>query len=88
LKRVFNAVTRRICEAIADIRKVVPTDSVEKNMTREIWQKEWKKKKEDTSSSVFTLLFGCYISGADNDHISDFYALKTSLVIVHSIALK
>jgi hypothetical protein len=74
-------------ESIADIRQVVPEDSVDKIITREIWQQKWRKKKEETSSSVSTLHFGHYISGADCDEISDFHALKTSLALVHGIAL-
>jgi hypothetical protein len=74
-------------ESIADIRAVVPEDSVDRIITREIWQQKWKKKKEETSSSVSTLHFGHYISGADCDVISDFHALKTSLALVHGIAL-
>jgi hypothetical protein len=83
----FEEATKRIMESIADIRKIVPEDSVDKIITREIWQKKWKKKKEETSSSVSTLHFGHYISGADCDEISDFHALKTSLALVHGIAL-
>jgi hypothetical protein len=74
-------------ESIADIRQIVPEDSVDRIITREIWQQKWRKKKEETSSSVSTLHFGHYISGADCDEISDFHALKTSLALVHGIAL-
>lgn len=49
--------------------------------------KKWKKKKEETLSSVSTLHFGHYISGAHLDQISDFDALKTSLALAHGIAL-
>jgi hypothetical protein len=83
----FHAATRRICEAIADFRCVVPADSVDHIITREIWQQKWKGKKEETSSSVSKLHFGHYISGAHSDQISDFHALKTSLALVHGIAL-
>jgi hypothetical protein len=83
----FDEATKRICEALADIRRVVPEDSVEKIITKEIWQKKWKGKKEETSSSVSTLHFGHYISGAHSDQISDFHALKTSLALVHGISL-
>jgi hypothetical protein len=83
----FEEATKRLMESIADIRQTVPEDSVDKIITREIWQQKWKKKREATSSSVSTLHFGHYISGADCDEISDFHALKTSLAIVHGIAL-
>lgn len=84
----FHEATRRICEAVADFREIVPEDSVDHIITREIWQKKWKRKKEETSSSVSTLHFGHYISGAHSDTISDFHALKTSLALVHGISLK
>ena len=84
----FHDATRRLMEAIADIRQVVPEDSVDRIITREIWQQKWKKKREETASSVSTLHFGHYISGADSDEISDFHALKTSLALVHGIALE
>jgi hypothetical protein len=66
---------------------VVPQDSVDHIITREIWQQKWKGKKEETSSLVSKLHFGHYISGAHSDQISDFHALKTSLALVHGIAL-
>lgn len=84
----FHEGTKCICKATADIRRVVKEDLVDHILTREIWQQKWKKKKEDTSSSVSKLHSGHYISGAYLDKISDFYALKTSLAIVHEIALK
>jgi hypothetical protein len=84
----FDEATKRLMESIADIRQIVPEDSVDRIITREIWQQKWKKKKEETSSSVSTLHFGHYISGADCDEISDFHALKTSLALVHGISLK
>jgi hypothetical protein len=62
----------------------VPEDSIDKIITREIWQQQGLKKDENTSSSVSTLHFRYYISGADNNHISNFHALKTSLT-VHGI---
>ena len=84
----FHLATRRICESIADIRSVVPQDSVDHIITQEIWQQQkWKGKKEETSSSVSKLHFGHYISDAHSDQISDFHALKTSLALVHGIAL-
>eukprot|EP00956_Cyclotella_meneghiniana_P010715 scaffold14988_cov36-Cyclotella_meneghiniana.AAC.2 len=83
----FDTATRRIMKVIADIRATVPVDSVDRIISTEIWQQRWKRKNEDTSSSVSQLHFGHYISGADSDVISDFHALKTSLALVHGIAL-
>jgi hypothetical protein len=50
----FGAATKRICEVIADIRRTVPEDSVDQIITRKIWQQKWKKKDENTASSVST----------------------------------
>ena len=83
----FDAATKRLMVAIADVRQIVPEDAVEKIISTEIWQQRWKKKREETSSSVSQLHFGHYISGADSDIISNFHALKTSLALVHGIAL-
>ena len=83
----FHAATRKLLEEAASIRGTIPQDSVDRIITREIWQQKWKKKREETASSVSTLHFGHYISGADSDEISDFHALKTSLALVHGIAL-
>ena len=54
----FDCATRRICESIAHFRFMVPEDSVDNIITREIWQQRWLKKDENTSSSVSTLHFG------------------------------
>jgi hypothetical protein len=83
----FHEATRRFMESVAEIRSEIPVDSVDRIITQEIWQQKWKKKKEETSSSVSGLHFGHYISGAHSDEISDFHALKTSLAIVHGISL-
>jgi len=83
----FHEATRRICESVADFRETIPQDSVDRIITREIWQQKWKKKREETSSSVSKLHFGHYITGADSDTISDFHALKVSLALVHGIAI-
>ena len=83
----FHASTRRLLESIADIRRQVPSDSIDNIITREIWQQKWRKKKEKTASSVSKLHFGHYITGANSDCISDFHALKTSLALVHGIAI-
>ena len=83
----FHEGTKRLMESIADIRQQVPIDSVDTIITREVWQQKWKKKKEQTASSVSKLHFGHYITGANSDCISDFHALKTSLALVHGIAI-
>ena len=54
----FHKATRWICESVADFRDTILQDSVDLIITREIWQQKWKKKREETSSSVSKLHFG------------------------------
>ena len=84
----FHMGTRKVLEAAADFREKIPQDEVDKIIVHKVWQDKWKKKKEETSSSVSKLHFGHYISGAHSDQISDFHAFKTSLALVHGIALQ
>jgi hypothetical protein len=83
----FDHATQRLCNSIAHFPNIIPQDFVDRIISCEIWQQRRRRKREDTSSSVSTLHFGHYITGADNDHIFDFCALKTSLALVHGISL-
>jgi hypothetical protein len=80
--------TRELFEEIAHIRSKVPTDSVNGLILRECWQQRWKKVKEDTSLSQFSLHFGHYIAGTDCDYISQFHALLVLLALKKGIALE
>lgn len=42
----FDKATKRFCKALANIREVVLEDSVDKVITREIWQQKWKGKEK------------------------------------------
>ena len=55
---------------------------------QEPWQQQWKKVKEDTSTSPSGLHFGNYIAGADCGYISKFLALQVSLALKKGIALE
>jgi hypothetical protein len=66
----------------------VPANLVTGVMSREHCQQQWKKVKEDTSSSLSGLHFGHYIAGADCNYISQFHALRVSLALKKGIALK
>jgi hypothetical protein len=55
---------------------------------RERRQQQWKKVKEDTSSSQSGLHFGRYIAGADCEYFSQFHALRISLALKNGIALE
>jgi hypothetical protein len=75
-------------EEIAQIRDMVPQDSVTGLISWERWQQWWKKVKEDTSLSQSSLHFGHYIAGTDCDYISQFHALRVSLALKNGIALE
>jgi hypothetical protein len=67
---------------------IVPVNSVTGIISQERWQQQWKKVKEDTSSSPSGLHFGHYIAGADCNYISQFHALRVSLALKKGIALE
>ena len=84
----MDASTRELFEEIAQIRDMVPQDSVNGLILRERWQQRWKKVKEDTSLPQSGLHFGHYIAGMDCDYISQFHALRVSLALKKGIALE
>ena len=83
----MDETTKEICEEVARIRQMIPTDLASLLVTKDTWQKKWSKLKEDTSSSYSGLHFGHYISGAESDLISQFHAMKTSIALKEGIAL-
>jgi hypothetical protein len=84
----INKATKELFKEIAQIRSIVPPNSVNELISRECWQQRWKKVKEDTCSSQLGLHFGHYIGGADCDYISQFYALQVLLALKKGIALE
>ena len=72
----FHTETRRLMESIMEFCKAIPEDEVDKVITREVWQQKWKKKREETSSSVSKLHFGHYISGAHSEQSRTFMRSK------------
>jgi hypothetical protein len=84
----MDEATRELFEEIAQVCTIVPLDSVKGVISRECWQQQWKKVKEDTSSSQSGLHFGHYIAGADCDYISQFHALCVLLALKKGIALE
>jgi hypothetical protein len=79
--------TTSLFQAIAELSRTFPPNSIAQIITREDWQNTWRKKNENTSSSHSGLHFGHYISGAESNIISDVHALKTSIALYHGIAL-
>ncbi len=84
----IDAATRELFEEIAQIRGMVPSDSVTGLISRERWQQRWGSVKEDTSSSQSGLHFGHYIAGTDCNYISQFHALRVSLALKIGIAME
>ncbi len=80
--------TRELFEEIAHIRSKVLLDSVNGLISQERWQQQWKKVKEDTSSSQSGLHFGHYIAGMDCNYILQFHTLLVSLALKKGIALE
>ncbi len=84
----MDEATRELFDEIAQVRTIVPSDSVMGMISRERWQQQWKKVKEDTSLSQSGLHFGHYVAGADCDYISQFHALRVSLALKKGVALE
>ncbi len=84
----MDEATRELFEEIAQIRTIIPSNSVTGVISRERWQQHWKKVKEDTSLSQSGLQFGHYIAGADCNYILQFHALCISLALKKGIALE
>ena len=83
----MDEATKEICEEVARICQMIPKESASFLITKETRNKKWSKSKEDTSSSYSGLYFGHYISRAENDLISQFHAMKTSIALKEGIAL-
>ena len=84
----MDAATRELFEEIAHIWGMVPLDLVNGLISRERWQQQWKKVKEDTSLSQSGLHFGHYIAGTDCDYISQFHALRVLLALKKGIVIE
>ena len=83
----FDQATREICEECARIRLLVPKDSLNLLITQQDWKRQWKGRRESTSSSESGLHFGHYIAGCESDQIAQFHALKATLVINRGMVL-
>jgi hypothetical protein len=84
----FDQATQEICKECARIQTLIPPDSLDTLITKDDWRRQWRGKKESTSSSESGLHFGHYIAGVALDHISHFHALKASLVLHRGIVLE
>ncbi len=84
----MDKATKELFVEIAQIRSIVPPNSVSGVILRERWQQRWKRMKKDTSSSQSGLHFGHYIAGVDCKYILQFHALRITLALNKGIVLE
>jgi hypothetical protein len=83
----FDQATKEILLECTRIRVMIPINSLNTLITKEEWKRQWRGRRESTSSSESGLHFGHYITGIAADHISYFHALKASLIIRRGVVL-
>ncbi len=66
---------------------MIPKDSMNLDISKNDWKKQWKGRQESTAYSESGLHFGHYISGCQSDHIAYFHARKATLVVKRGIVL-
>jgi hypothetical protein len=84
----MDKATKELFEECAKILSIVPANSVTGIISHERWQQQWKKVKEETSSSPSGLHFGHYIAGANCDYVSQFHVFRLSLALKKGLALE
>ncbi len=84
----FDQATREICEECACIREMIPINSLDINITKEQWRRQWKGHCESTSSLGSGLHFGHYIAALLLDHSSYFHALKATPIVRQGVVLE
>jgi hypothetical protein len=84
----FDQATREICEECAKIRLKIPKDSMNLTITSDDWMRQWKGRREATSSSESGLHFGHYIAGYASEQVAHLHALKSTLVINNGVVME
>jgi hypothetical protein len=84
----FDQATREICEECAKIRLKIPKDSMNLSITSDDWMRQWKGRREATSSSESGLHFGHYIAGCASEQVAHLHALKSTLVINNGVVME
>ena len=79
--------TKELLDEVAELRSLIPKDSVSTDLRRPAWMGQWKGAKETTSSSLSGLHFGHYIAGASSDLISHHHALKATICLKRGFAI-
>ncbi len=66
---------------------MIPKDSINLDISKNDWKKQWQGRWESTTSSESGLHFGHYIAGCQSDYIAYFHALKATLVVKRGVVL-
>jgi hypothetical protein len=80
--------TKDLIMEAAQIRKLIPANSVDLYLDTVAWRSKWNATDERTSSSESGLHFGHHIAGAQSDLIAQHHALKSSICLQHGFALE
>jgi hypothetical protein len=76
----FDEATKEILIECAGIRPMIPKDSVSATISKEDWDRPWKKAKESTLSSASGSHFGHYKAGLHSEYIAYLHALQATLI--------
>ena len=77
----FDTNTKAICEELAQIRTIIPENSISDIIRHGEWGNFWRKAREETSSSESGLHFSHYKAGASSPLISHYHSTKASVVL-------
>lgn len=84
----FDAAIQDLCIECARIRNIISVNSVSPAISASQWMMEWGRMKEDTSLSESNLHFGHYKAGAHSVPLSQFYSLKSTLLMKRGLVME
>jgi hypothetical protein len=73
---------------VAEVRQIIPQNSVAIGISPQQWKRYWKVVNEETSSSESGLHFRHYIVGCTSDIITHYHAARVLVVLAHAIQLE
>jgi hypothetical protein len=80
--------TKDLIMEAAQIRKLIPANSVDLYVDTVAWRSKWNPTDERTSSSESGLHFGHHIAGAQSNLIAQHHALKSSICLQRGFSLE
>ncbi len=83
----FDEATKELCRAYAQIRQIVPKDSIGIKITKEDHRGHWRTAQEETSSFKLGMHFGHYMAGSLSEYIDHFHTLKATLLLHYGLVL-